>query len=91
MTERVMKQGRRHLPFGLALILALGVLIVAGAHNQAGASVQIVRSTIKGSDGKNYWVTNHLTKQGTARATAAALPRWPPAGWPSRWAAMSIR
>ncbi|MDQ1697046.1 MAG: hypothetical protein QOJ03_2399, partial [Frankiaceae bacterium] len=74
MTDAVAKFGGRRLPLGLALILALGVL-VGLTHTGASAATQVVRSVVKGTDGKNYWVTNHLVTSSTAaRAVAAGQP-----------------
>src|SRR4051794_6451159 len=70
MTDVVVRHGRR-LSLGLALALALGAL-VGLTHLGASASTQVVRSVVKGTDGKRYWVTNHLvTASSEARAVAA--------------------
>ncbi|HVU74782.1 MAG TPA: hypothetical protein VHE83_17600 [Mycobacteriales bacterium] len=53
---------RRRLAPTVALVGALGsaaYLIPAG---HAAASVDVITSTIHGSDGKTYWATNHLVK-----------------------------
>src|SRR5437764_5177299 len=75
MTELVRTRGRR-LPYGLALVVALGT-VVGLTHAGASASTQVLRSVIKGSDGQNYWVTNHLVTSSTA---AAAVADGQPAG-----------
>jgi hypothetical protein len=54
------------------MILAIGLIVAAGVHTQANASVQIIKSVVKGSDGKDYWVTNHLVKKTAAQLTTAA-------------------
>ena len=69
MTELVRRRGRR-LPFGLALVVALGT-VVGLTHAGASASTQVVRSVVKGTDGKNYWVTNHLVMSDKAAAAVA--------------------
>jgi hypothetical protein len=69
----VVRRGRS-LPLGLVLALALGALV---ALTQAGASAatRVVRSVVTGSDGKSYWVTNHLvTSSAAARAAADDKP-----------------
>src|SRR3954454_4530794 len=75
MTDTVRRHGRR-LPFGLALVLALGA-VVGLTHSGASAATHVVTSTIKGSDGKTYWVTNHLV---TSNKAAAAVAAGDPAG-----------
>ena len=75
MTELVRRRGRR-LPFGLALVVALGT-VVGLTHAGASASTQVVRSVVKGTDGKNYWVTNHLVM---SDKSAAAVANDKPAG-----------
>jgi hypothetical protein len=75
MTELVRRRGRR-LPFGLALVVALGT-VVGLTHAGASASTQVVRSVVKGTDGKSYWVTNHLVMSNKA---AAAVAKDEPAG-----------
>src|SRR3954468_18575795 len=75
MTDVVRRRGTR-LPFGLALVLALGA-VVGLTHAGADASTQVVRSIVKGSDGKTYWVTNHLV---TSNKAAAAVADGEPAG-----------
>jgi hypothetical protein len=70
MTEIVTSRAGRRMPLGVALVLALGMLVVAGAYNHASASVRIVQSAVKGSDGKRYWVTNHLVRAGVAQVNA---------------------
>src|SRR3954463_10649952 len=75
MTD-VVRRGGRRLPFGLALVLALGV-VVGLTHTGASAATQVVKSTIKGSDGKSYWVANHLV---TSSKAAAAVADGKPAG-----------
>src|SRR4051812_14165463 len=69
MTELVRGHGRR-LPFGLALVVALGT-VVGLTHAGANASTQVVRSVVKGSDGKSYWVANHLVTSNKAAAAVA--------------------
>jgi hypothetical protein len=71
MTDVVARHGGRRLPLGLALVLALGTL-VGLTHSGASASTQVVRSVVKGSDGKRYWVTNHLVLSDQAARAAAA-------------------
>src|SRR4051812_50183363 len=71
MSDVALGRPSRRLSLGAALLLALGLIVVAGVHRGADASVQIVRSVIKGSDGKNYWVTNHLVKSAAPRLAAA--------------------
>src|SRR3954465_5201246 len=75
MTDVVRRRGTR-LPFGLALVLALGA-VVGLTHAGADASTQVVRSIVKGSDGKSYWVANHLV---TSSKAAAAVADGKPAG-----------
>jgi len=70
MTQVVRAYGRR-LPFGLALLVTLGTL-VAITHVGASASTAVVRSVVKGTDGKNYWVSNHLV---TSYKPAAQVAR----------------
>jgi hypothetical protein len=70
MTEFVTSRAGRRTPLGVALLLALGMLVVAGAYNHASASVRIVQSAVKGTDGKRYWVTNHLVRAGVAQVKA---------------------
>src|SRR3954470_7527308 len=78
MSDLAVRRYGRRLPLGLALILALGLIVAAGVHNRADASVQIVKSVVKGSDGKNYWVTNHLVKSySRAQLSAAGTPTKP--------------
>src|SRR3954470_1049879 len=75
MSDLAVRRYGRRLPLGLALILALGLIVAAGVHNRADASVQIVKSIVKGSDGKNYWVTNHLVNSyAQAQLSAAGTP-----------------
>jgi hypothetical protein len=71
MTDVVAKHAGRRLPLGLALVLALGVLVGA-THTGASASTQVVRSVVKGTDGKSYWATNHLVLSSKAAAAVAA-------------------
>ena len=75
MTKVVRTYGRR-LPFGLALLVTLGTL-VAVTHVGANASTAVVRSVVKGSDGKDYWVTNHLV---TSYKPAAKVADGQPGG-----------
>src|SRR3954447_13289825 len=75
MKDVVRRRGTR-LPFGLALVLALGA-VVGLTHAGADASTQVVRSVVKGTDGKNYWVANHLV---TSNKAAAAVADGEPAG-----------
>ena len=73
MTDVVRRHGRK-MPFGLALVLALGAL-VGLTDVGADASTRVVRSVVKGSDGKSYWVTNHLvTSNKAAKAVADGKP-----------------
>src|SRR5881227_3848137 len=72
------KMRGRRLPLGAALLLAIGLIVVAGVHTRANAAVQVVRSTIKGSDGKQYWVTNHLVKSSSKQLlTSVGTPKAP--------------
>src|SRR3954465_7057832 len=75
MKDVVRRRGTR-LPFGLALVLALGA-VVGLTHAGADASTQVVRSIVKGSDGKGYWVANHPV---TPPKAAAAVADGKPAG-----------
>jgi hypothetical protein len=75
MTQVVRTYGRR-LPFGLALLVLLGT-IVAVTHVGANASTAVVRSVVKGTDGKDYWVTNHLV---TSYKPAAQVAQGEPGG-----------
>src|SRR5436190_4277121 len=68
----------RRLPVGAALLLAIGLIVVAGLHTRANAAVQVVRSVVKGSDGKQYWVTNHMvTSSSKQLLTSAGTPKAP--------------
>ena len=74
MTELVRRRVSRRLSLGLALVVALGT-VVGLTHAGASASTQVVRSVVKGTDGKNYWVTNHLvTSNKAAKAVADDQP-----------------
>src|SRR3954451_8207013 len=65
---------RRRLSLGLALVLALGIVVTV-TQVGASASTKVLRSVIKGTDGKSYWVTNHLvTSSAAARAAADGKP-----------------
>src|SRR3954452_23731813 len=68
MTELV-RRGRS-LPLGLVLVMALGVLVIL-TNTGASAATRVVRSTVTGSDGKTYWVTNHLVTSSKAAQAAA--------------------
>jgi hypothetical protein len=70
MTKVIARPGRR-VSLGLSLVLALGVL-VGVTHSSASAAVQVQRSSVKGSDGKSYTVTNHLVRSVPEAAAAAA-------------------
>src|SRR3954462_2239955 len=72
----VVRRRRTRLPFGLALVLALGA-VVGLTHAGADASTQVVRSIVKGSGGKSYLVANHLVPSSKA---AAAVADGKPAG-----------
>src|SRR4051812_35212038 len=64
-------RNRRRLSLGLALVRVLAG-VVAVTQVGASASTKVLRSVIKGSDGQNYWVTNHLiTSDAPAKAAAA--------------------
>src|SRR3954451_16060016 len=68
----------RRLPVGAALLLAIGLIVVAGLHTRANAAVQVVRSVVKGSDGEQYWVTNHMvTSSSKQLLTSAGTPKAP--------------
>src|SRR3954466_4714908 len=69
-------RNRRRLSLGLALVSVLAG-VVAVTQVGASASTKVLRSVIKGSDGQNYWVTNHLVTSSTA---AAAVADGQPAG-----------
>src|SRR4051812_17214754 len=69
-------RNRRRLSLGLALVRVLAG-VVAVTQVGASASTKVLRSVIKGSDGQNYWVTNHLVTSSTA---AAAVADGQPAG-----------
>jgi hypothetical protein len=76
MSDLAVSRLGRRLPLGLALLLAVGLIIAAGIHNGASASVSIVKSVVKGSDGKSYWVTNHLvTSYASKQLTASGAPK----------------
>src|SRR2546421_4702096 len=76
MSDLAVRRYGRRLPLGAALLLAIGLIVVAGVHTHANAAVQVVRSTIKGSDGKQYWVTNHLVKSSSKQLlTSAGTPK----------------
>src|SRR4051812_34447896 len=68
MTELV-RRGRS-LPLGLVLVLALGVLVIL-TNTDASAATRVVRSTVKGTDGKTYWVTNPPAPSSKAGGAAA--------------------
>ncbi|MGZ6764706.1 MAG: hypothetical protein ACXVEQ_00300 [Nocardioidaceae bacterium] len=70
MTKVIARPSRRAL-LGLSFVLALGVL-VGVSHSSASAAVEVTRSVVKGTDGKSYWVTNHLVKSVPEAAAAAA-------------------
>ncbi|MBV9293068.1 MAG: hypothetical protein JO222_11515, partial [Frankiales bacterium] len=59
MTDVVGRRPSRRISVGLALATALGG-VVGLTHVGAAAQTHIVRSVVKGTDGKSYWVTNHL-------------------------------
>ncbi|MFL6240779.1 MAG: hypothetical protein ACJ735_14940 [Actinomycetes bacterium] len=67
MSDLVLPRVGRRLPLGIALLVAVGLIVVAGVHTRANASVQVVKSIVKGTDGKQYWVTNHLVKKDSAQ------------------------
>ena len=71
MNNVLARGGGRPVPLALALALALGA-IVGLTHVSAEGSVAVVRSVIKGTDGKPYWVTNHLVTSVPAAAAASA-------------------
>src|SRR4051812_20490972 len=71
MSDVVLGRPGRRLSLAVALLMALGLIVVAGAH-RGDASVQVVRSVIKGSDGKDYWVTNHLVTSPARQLSATA-------------------
>ena len=61
---------RRRLALGLSLVLALGVVVTL-TQTGASATTKVLRSVVKGTDGKSYWVTNHLVTSVPAAAAAA--------------------
>src|SRR4051812_12085493 len=71
MNRAVRRAGQRRLALGLAVVLS-GGLIVALTNAGAAASTQVVKSVAKGTDGKAYWVTNHLVTSNRAAAAAVA-------------------
>src|SRR3954451_19433401 len=61
----------RRTSVGVALVLVVGT-ISAVSHVGASASAVVLRSIVHGTDGKPYWVTNHLvTSFAPAKAAAA--------------------
>jgi hypothetical protein len=78
MSELAVRRFGRRLPLGAALLLAIGFIVVAGVHTRANAAVQVVKSVVKGSDGKQYWVTNHLVKSSSKQLlTSTGTPKGP--------------
>src|SRR3954452_14076907 len=61
---------RRRLSLGLALVSLLAG-VVAVTQVGASASTKALRSVVKGSDGQNCWVTNHLVPSSSAAAAVA--------------------
>ncbi|WP_234027771.1 selenium-binding family protein [Pseudonocardia dioxanivorans] len=51
---------RKLLLGGLALAVVAGVVAIPATSDTAYADIQAVRSSIIGSDGKDYWVENHV-------------------------------
>ncbi|MBV9369606.1 MAG: hypothetical protein JO074_07235, partial [Frankiales bacterium] len=71
MSEAVRTAGLRRKSLLLAVVLTVGVT-VAVTNDTAAGSTTVVKSVVKGTDGKTYWVTNHLvTSFGPAKAAAA--------------------
>jgi hypothetical protein len=72
---------RRTALAGLAVLAVAGGLTVLPNSGSAYADVQPSRSTIKGADGKDYWVENHLVSgaistQHKALASASKRPEY---------------
>src|SRR4051794_34945849 len=55
----------------VTLLLLLGFAVTV-THVGASASTEVLRSVIQGSDGKSYWVTNHLVTSFAPSAAAVA-------------------
>src|SRR4051812_7366921 len=71
---------RRRALLLLAPVLA-GTLAFVARPQSARAAAEVVRSTKVGSDGKTYWVTNHLVKfDGRTVASNAGAPQLAAAG-----------
>src|SRR3954466_7519966 len=69
-------RNRRRLMLGLELASMLAG-VVAVTQVGASASTKVLRSVITGTDGQNYWGTNHLV---TSSSAAAAVVDGQPAG-----------
>src|SRR3954452_18366538 len=70
MTSPSLRHLRRRIPAPLALVLLATGIVAVGSRAPATASVDVVRSSVQGSDGGTYSVVNHLV--GKASAAAAA-------------------
>jgi hypothetical protein len=61
---------RRRLPVPLALVLLAAGVVAVGSREPASAGVDVVRSSVQGSDGGTYSVVNHLVGKGSAAVAA---------------------
>lgn len=53
-----------------AVAIGAAAVAVPSAQQSASADVQVVASTVTGTDGKNYTVTNHISRQIAARSAS---------------------
>ena len=69
-----MKKSLRRLPIGLAA-LAVAVSAVTLPVPDASAGVDVSTQSIKGQDGKDYTVTNHIDKKALSKSTSDGKPK----------------
>ncbi|GAB3683113.1 hypothetical protein [Saccharopolyspora tripterygii] len=69
-----MKKSLRRLPIGLAA-LAVAVSAVTLPVPDANAGVDVSTQSVKGQDGKDYTITNHIDKKALAKSTSDGKPK----------------
>ncbi|HEX8866810.1 MAG TPA: hypothetical protein VF821_14225, partial [Lentzea sp.] len=65
---------RKTLAGAAVAVLAAGVVTASGDNSPAYADVQTVVDSKTASDGKQYWVKNHLTQE--AQTLSAGRKKW---------------
>src|SRR3954466_13350629 len=65
---------RRRPVVALVVVALLAAGFFVTRQPNAKASVDVVRSTFQGRDGKQYWVTNHLVRAAAAPLAPTAAP-----------------